>query len=173
MSKKDKGNRQNLHNTIATIKYMLGLVWNGNKAYMFIKGIMALLNALFPLPYVIIPGLIVNELTSERKINTLILYVGIVILTPVISQIINILTNRILMKLSMKISLKIETDFYYHVSIMDYELLENPDIMIMKDRTQSTLNSALRTVDQLSGLISSIINLSWYNKVVTSYPNIV
>ena len=166
MSKKNKENRQNLRNTIKTTKYMLGLVWKSDKLFMFLKGIMALLNALFPIPYVIIPGLIVNELTGDRNINILILYVSIIIITPVISQIVNIIMNRILMKISMKISLKIETDFYYHVSIMDYELHENPDIMVMKDRTQSTLNSSLRTVDQLSDLISAIISLIAISSII-------
>jgi len=173
MNKKDKGTRQNLHNTIKTTKYMLGLVWKGDKTFMFIKGIMALLNAIFPLPFVVIPGLIVNELTSERKIDVLILYVSLIIITPVISQIINITMNKILIKISMKISLKIETDFYYHASIMDYELLENPDIMTMKDRTQTTLNNALRTVDQLSSLISAIISLLAISSIIITLNGLI
>ena len=165
--KEDKKS-QSVRNTIKTTKYMLRYVWNEKhgKSFIFVKGITALLNAVFPLAFTIMPGLIINELTNEQRINTLVLYVGVLIITPVISQMITVFTNRYLTKLSMKLNLKFETDFYNHIANMDYETLENPNIQTMKGRAGETLSSSLSIVDQLSSLLSAAFGLIAISSII-------
>ena len=158
---KDVLKRQNLRGTIKTTKYMLGFVWKerSGKSYLLVKNLIALVNALFPLVYTVLPGLIINELTDGRRIDTLALYVGVLTVTPVISQFISVLANKYLNKTSMELTLKYQAEFYGHVASMDYETLEKPDIQIMKDRAEQTLNSVLNVVNQLSMLVSSVYGL--------------
>ena len=42
---------------------------------------------------------------------------------------------------------------------MDYETLENPNIQVMEDRAQQTLNGILGVVNQLSGLLLAMFSL--------------
>ncbi|QVK18165.1 ABC transporter ATP-binding protein [Mycoplasmatota bacterium] len=160
--------KQTLRNTVRATKYMLSFVWKekSGKHFIFIKGIMALLNALFPLVYTIMPGLIINELMNEQKINTLIIYVGILITTPVVSQIINFVANKNLSKLSLELNLKFDTDFFDHVAMMDYETLEKPDIQILKERAQKTLSDVVGVVNQFSSLMLAVFTLIAISSIV-------
>ena len=159
---------QTLYNTIKTAKYAFGFVWKEKqgKWYIVIKSIMAVTNAIFPLVFAIVPGLIINELTDKQEISTLVLYVGILIVTPVISHIFNVFANRYLYKLSMEINLKFEVDFYGHVADMDYETLEKPDIQIMKDRAQQTMGGIIGVIDQLSGFLWAVFSLITISSII-------
>lgn len=171
MKKKDKEEKlrsQNLQNTIKTTKYMFGFVWKEKlgKLYLCIKITMALLNALFPIVYTIIPGLIINELINSQKLNTLILYVGIIVITPIISHVTNTFTGLYISKLSMRLNLKFTADFYDHITSMDYEMLENPEIQIVKDRAQNTLAGVLGVIDRICNLLSAIIGLAAISTII-------
>ena len=162
--------KQSFRSTIKTAKYMLGFVLKEKrgKLYLFLKGIMSLFNAVFPLSYAIMPGLIINELTKERRINVIILYIGILTVTPVISQLINSVMNYQSDKIQMELSLKFNADFYAHTSSMDYETLESPDIQIMKQRAGNTLANFVWVVSNLSNLLSGIFSLiAMFSIIVT------
>jgi ATP-binding cassette subfamily B protein/ATP-binding cassette subfamily C protein len=159
--KKTKENVQNFKNTVRTTGYILGFVWkeNGGKKYLIIQNLMAVINAVIPIVYTVFPGLIINELLNEQRISTLAVYVGILVATPVISHLINTFVRLYSSKLSLALNLKFTQDFYYHASIMDYETCENPDIQIMKERAQETLNNAINMANNLPSLVSAIISL--------------
>ena len=163
-SKKD----QNFNKTIKATKYMFIYVWKEKhgKTYVFIKGIMAVLNALFPLVFTIVPGLIINELINNSRLNILILYVGILTIFPIISQLLNVISNKKITKLSLNLNLKFETDFYDHIASMDYETIENPEIQTLKGRAGETLSGSLSIVDQLSALLSSIFGLIAISSII-------
>ena len=48
---------------------------------MFLRGGMILFNSVIPLASTLLPGLIINELISEQRINIIWLYVGILVLS--------------------------------------------------------------------------------------------
>ena len=170
MDENEKKKNQSLRNTIKTTKHMLGFVWREKSGgiYLFLKGIISLFNAIVALVYTIFPGFIINELINELRINVLILYVGVLIMTPVVSHLINILMNRYLKKLYLALRLKFYADFYEHITSMDYETLENPDIQINKSRTQDTLNGILGIVDQMSSLMSAIFRLIAISMIIVT-----
>lgn len=167
---KERNNSPNFNDTFKTTKYMFGFVWKEKqgKLYLLIQNIMAIINALFPIIYTVFPGLIINELLNEQRINTLIIYVGILVFTPVLSYLLNTLVRLYTSKLSMALNLKMNADFYHHVTSMDYETLENPDVQIMKDRAKTTLNSAIGVTDKLTALISAIIGLMAISVIITT-----
>lgn len=152
--------KQSLINTIKTTKYMLSLVWNRDRLYVFFNCILGLLNSIFFVPLIIMPGLIINELTGAKNISVLLLYVSTTIIIPVLNDSINIIFNKIIQKRGLKIVKDLEVDFYRHISKLDYELLENPNIHNMQNRSQVTLSyGALRVVDHMKSLISGVVNL--------------
>ena len=82
---------QTFRKTINTTRYMLSYVLKERygRLYIYIKSLLAIANALVPIVYILFPGLIINELTGANRINIVLLYVGILITTPVINRIIN------------------------------------------------------------------------------------
>ena len=168
-NKEKKAKNQNLRNTIKSTRYMLGFVWKekSGKFFIFLKTITSLFNALFPLVYTFFPGLTINELIYERRINMLILYVGILTMSPVINQVVDTMTYNKFRKLQMDLVLKFQTDFYNHTADMDYETLENPDIQILKTRAEQTLNDILLVVDQIGGLVSAIVGVIAISAIIT------
>lgn len=88
--------RQSLKNTIRTTKYILSFVLKEKhgKIYAFLVLLSSLISIVPTLVYTLFPGLIINELIGSQRINILGIYIGILILTPVLYQIINRLMER-------------------------------------------------------------------------------
>jgi len=147
---------------------MFGLLLKGDKMFVALKGLMAVLNAISPLPNIIIPGLLVNELIDQRRSSILFLYIGVLVGAPVVSQLAGVVINRMLLKAGMKIRMRIETDFYSRVTRMDYDTIENPDVMLMESRAKGTLGNAMKVADRLSGLVSAGLSLIVTSSIITS-----
>ena len=158
---KNENNPQNLRNTIKTTKYILDFVWKEKhgRIYIFLMFVSSLLNVIPSLIYTIFPGLIINELINNQQINVLILYVGILVLTPLVDQIINRLIGKHLSSISLRLSATFLKKYNYHTAMMDYETIEKPDIQIMSSRVSGTFYNALQVVDRLGVLISAVFSL--------------
>ena len=70
---------------------MFRKVWNIDcgKKYIFIKLIVAIIDSVVPLIYMIFPGLIVNDLTGEFDVTVLLFHVVILVASPFIYSIIS------------------------------------------------------------------------------------
>ncbi len=165
-----KKKKQSFRITLQTTKYMFDMVWRerDGKVYILLKCIMSVLNALFPVVYTIVPGLIVNELVGQRDIQRIIAYVALLTLAPVVSQILNLLINRKVEQISLELDLKFEEDFYEHVLHMDYEILENPEIQVKKERAGQALDGVLKVMDQLSTLLLAIISMLAISTIIAT-----
>ena len=134
---------QRFHTTIRASMYVLRYVWNAHlgKRYIFLKVIQALLNSVFPIIYTVFPGLIVNELTNNQQLEVILVYTSIIVISPVLSHLINTVINQYTKKLQLKISLNFDLTFYTHSLQMDFETFEDPNIQLIKTRSQNTLNN--------------------------------
>lgn len=150
---------QTIKDTVATTKYLLKIIGKNNKSYFILKIFSAVLNAIIPLPLILLPGAIINELVGRRRTEILYIYILILTVVPIAQYLINKIIERFTHKLAFKINLGIETDFFMHVSTMRYETLEDPKIQAQKDRAQNVLASVLGVVDCLEELICSIIGI--------------
>ena len=72
---------QNFKTTIKMTKYMIQKICKdrSGKKYVLIKIILAPIYAIIPMLLVVIPGLIVNELTGNQRIEILALYIGLIV----------------------------------------------------------------------------------------------
>lgn len=153
--------KQTIRQTISSVKYMVSRIVHKRhgKSYILFKGIEAILNAAFPLVLTVFPGLIINELVSERRNSVLILEVGVLLLSPVFERFIHILLDRKLIKLSLSLRNDIETEYYIHLSQVDFEYREQPDIEMMGGRAGDTLRNSIYIISQIFSFISSAISL--------------
>jgi len=166
--KKEKNDKkeQNLRNTYNSTKYMLGFVWDGGKAYIFLKGFMAFVNAVFPLSYTLMPGFIINELMGEQRVNIIVVYVGILLIAPLLNNFINLFANRYGSKLGMELNLKFEAEYFRHTLGMDLEYLETPEIKQMNYRAMDTYTNTLAIIEKLGTLITAVFGVIALSAVI-------
>ena len=163
-------NYQNFKSNLQNTKYILSFVlkMKKGKSYIILNIVNSLINSVFPIILTIFPGLIINELIGEKNINTLILYVSLLVCLPLLRQIYQFISNRIIYRYSLDISTELDQYFYIYNVNMDYENIENPNIQILKGRTQKTLEDSLNVVNQLSTLLLAIFSLIGISVIVSS-----
>ena len=158
---KTKSNAQSFKNTVRSIKYAASLVAReeGGKRYIALRMFKALLDALFPLIYTIFPGLIINELLGHRKIATIILFVGILAVTPIVRNLINTVFGIYFFKSMNRIRLNANRRVFFFSVNMDYENYEKPEYNVLRDRVHDAMSNLEQYVNNIVGLLSSFISL--------------
>ncbi len=147
---------------------MLGLVWKSEKGklFLFLKAIIAIIDSITPLLFMIVPGLIINELTGDKKILSLLTYLSILTIAPVVIHVFRTFIIREIEKLSMSIDINIYKSFLEFYTNMDYESVENPEIGIKQERTQATLMKTQTIVSNVSGLVQATFSLIAISSVI-------
>jgi len=165
----------NFFPTVKATKYVLGYMWKekDGKKYILGRFITSIFNAFFPYIYMVFPGLIINELMGEQQLKRLLLYVGILSITPFIQQLINYFVDKKLHSISLLLSMKFESYFFNYTLSMDFETLEQPDIQILKDRADETIHDIINITNQLSGLFTALLSLLVISSVISSLSPIV
>ncbi len=163
-----KEKHQTFDQTCNYALYALKYVWKRKqgKTYILMKELSALLNGLFPLVNMIIPGLIINELVQGRAISKIIFYIIILLTVPAVQNIINYFLDKKLNKLSLHLSLAFNEEFYHYVLGMDYEKIENPEIQVKKERADDALSGIITVVDQINAVTTAIVSLLAISSVI-------
>ena len=65
------------------------------KAYIFLQVILTILDTLIPLVYLLIPGMVINELSMGRDIGKIVLYVVILAIAPLLNHLKEITLRRV------------------------------------------------------------------------------
>ena len=135
-SDKQKSNKQNFTDIMRVVKYLLDSMWKIKlgKKYIIVKTLLSILDSLFPIVYIIMPGLIINELTNLHRLEVLILCVAILAVTPFINHIKDMTLRVYHGKIRREVIRLFEEKLYNHVADMDFETLENPDIQVSRNR---------------------------------------
>ena len=155
--KKDR--LQTFKKTLKTTNYMLRHIWLNGKSYIICKVCKAILNSLYMIMTTLLPGLIINELIEGGELRKVVIYISLITISPIIFHLINVKENEYTTTLSNKIKVKFTTDFYYRLSCMDFELLEDPDFQMKKERAASTINAAFGVVTKVCEFVSSLLGM--------------
>ena len=152
--KKEKDVTQSFASTVKVSRYFLGLIKRqpGGGTFLFVRVIMAIKDALFPLVATIIPGLIINELIGEARTDVLAILVGIFIGTPLVGQVFNFFAHRYKQRKWNDILMNICRELRLLQSEMDYENIERPTYNTMVDRVWDASW-------KLEGLLGRITNI--------------
>ena len=170
-----KKRNQNITSVANTTRLMMKFAWKEKegKVYILLMLAMSLVNAAFSAIYVVIPGYIINELTGKCDIETIVIYISIVTISPVISYYINKFHQLYSFRLRSSAEHKLITNFYDHVMSMDYETLEKPDIQLLKRRAFGTLDNVFGIVGIVAELVSSLVMVLTMSTVVSTLNPIV
>ena len=160
-SSTENNERQSFRMTMKTTKYMLHFVLQEKKGrnYMFLVLISALFNTIPTIIYTIFPGMIINQLTGEFQRHILYTYVGILLLTPIFYQIFNRFISKKKIAISQQLSAVFTRKYNYHTAMMDYEVLEKPDIQDKSNRVFGTFQGAVQIIDKMGNLVSAVLGL--------------
>lgn len=166
----DSITRQNFKDSVKTSIYMLGYVWKEKKGrtYTLCRLLLSIYSVLPRIISIIFPGLIINELTTHRRIEVIIAYLTILLVMPVADRSINRLVKAYLEDMKQFLSAKFLREYNYHTAMMDYETLENPDIQDLSVRASGTCSGAVSVVDRLSSLLSACIELAAIFSILAS-----
>lgn len=158
----------NFPETVRATKYILRFVWKDGKSFIFLTVFTAILNSLFLLVNTIFPGLMINELTGNRDITILTVYVSIVIFTPLLQQLLYTAINRVTTKQRIYLNTDIIKNFYAHTTRMDYEFIESPEVQVKQRRALDALDSSFGVVTNLSGLLSAFLSFVAISSLIIS-----
>ena len=161
-----------IKSTIHTVKHIMRFVWTKKygKTLFCIKYLYALIGAVLSNIYIVIPGLLINELTRLPDIDirkTVILLIAVLAFPPA-QQLLSLFFEKIISDVGMKLDIAITQEYFNHISKMDYETLENPDVQLMQERAEGTLNNATSIIDKTSGLISAVISLIIVSSIIST-----
>lgn len=129
------------------------------KQYIISKFFIAIFRVCVPLALMIAPGLIINELTTEKRVPYICLYLALIVGAPLIWNLINILFSERLQRKNNEITRALMYDFRLYVSEMDYSYLEDPDIQQLSERSEEVISDASKIIDIIGNIITSIISL--------------
>ncbi|MBP1588547.1 MAG: ABC transporter ATP-binding protein [Clostridia bacterium] len=145
----------------------------GNK-YMALRIFNMVCDSLFPLILMVIPGLIINELSSGKLIYRLIVFVLILCLYPILNHIKDLTIGLYLGKLEKEISREFEISLHSYIADMDYSSLESPEIAIQTNRILDNapnapidvMNLIINFCRSVIGVISIIAIISYLDPLV-------
>lgn len=134
-----------------TYKYFFPIAWRVNKGFFFVSLIRALVNAVQPFVAIIISPLIISELLGERRLDRLLIYVGVLAVAGTLLSFIGSWLGVVIEKYGEKFSNFITEDMSKKVMELDFQVTEDKKAL---DRVE-----AARTgMDWYSGGIRGIFS---------------
>ncbi len=165
-----KSKLKSVGDIIHSVKYVMGFIWNRKygKSLFIVKYIYAFISAVLSNVYIIIPGLLINALMDISNLKKILFFLVLVLVFPVVQQLLSLLFDKRIGDIHMKLELVLSQEYYNHIADMDYETLENPEIQMMQELAEQTLNDAASVVDKTSGLLSAVVSLAAITSIIST-----
>lgn len=116
------------------LKYFFKLTNNLSKTYIIKTMLASIFKALTPFLNIIMPKLIIDQLLGTKDVNTLIVYVGILVTGNLILKITNSYFEKVMGLAETDLLNKIDSYLGEKCVDMDFENVENPEILDLKER---------------------------------------
>ena len=147
---------------------MLGCVHSYDRAYIFLKIIRSVFDALLSIPLLILPGVLIDVLTQGREVEEIAAVVSAIVLIPLVRFILMSISDRVLKRRYLRLQTLIYVDYYHTVATMDYDLFDDPEIGKRRARSFETVFDAALSVDRIEGMISALIQVFMIVSVVAA-----
>ncbi len=131
----------------------------GGKAYIFLQIVLTILDTLIPLVYLIIPGMIINELSMGRDIGKMGLYVAILVAAPLLNHLKEITLRTASNKKFRALRRAFQDELQSYIADMEYAYLEDPDIAVqLNEIGMNAPGAPLDMLRYLLRLIGAVID---------------
>ncbi len=144
------------------LTHFLKLAWKTAPVYMLIMILQSLLKAGQTVLNVYLPKLLIDELTGDRDIHTLILYLALIIGNIVIMQFITNLIGRYVGVKREKVAMYMRREMSKKIMNIGYAYLEDPYYLDLKERAVFAINNqnAIEsTISQVATVFTSVATL--------------
>ena len=161
---------RSVKNTVCNAKYTLSLITQekDGKLYLGREILQAILGSLFPIVYTVIPGLIINELSGQKRLKVIITYILVLLVTPLVQQALNTVMKIASKKDIDRITMCANERVFYHSIDMDYENYEKPEYNVLRDRVHETMWNLGSNTDQIISLLSSLISMIALSSIISA-----
>ncbi len=143
--------------------HFLKLAWKTAPFYMLVMIFSALLKTVETILNVYLPKLLIDELLGDRDIDSIILYVGLIVANIVGMQLIRNLINRYTSVKREKVAMYMRRAMSKKIMNIEYSYLEDPYYLDLKERAVFAINNqnAIENmIVSLSDVLSSILTLA-------------
>lgn len=151
-----------LSSNIKTLKYFFKLTNRISKTYIVKSMLASIFKACTPFLNIILPKLIIDELLSGKDMKMLIVYIGVLTIGNLLLKIINNHFIRIMELARTDLFNKMDSYLGEKCVDMDFENIENPEVLDLKERaffSIYSLDAIGRTLENASIIIYETITL--------------
>lgn len=149
--------------------------WKYDKLYIIWRLLFQFINSLIPIVAVIIPKYMIDELTGDKNISKLILYVAVLAGYTLIATCLSNYWNWDAFSRRCRVSAEFDSDLHRRLAEADFERLEDPHFLDMQEKAKKflycdwhgfgyLLDCAMMIIGQcftLIGISAVIITLDW------------
>jgi len=156
------------------IKLVFGLLWKINPSYVFLLLFNSLVFTGRILGNVVLPKYLIDELTGEKDLSRLLLWVGMIVSANLLFYFLGKVSQRLLDVRREVLEYEIQKAFADKIMNIEYRHLENPYYLDLKERAQfamrnqsaatnlvNNLTDAVKQLFTLAGLLAVMLRLSW------------
>lgn len=154
--KKSKKDMRTLKEDVKVAIHFLKLSHIISKSYIPLMVISAVFQAASPFPGIILPKYIIEELMGKQRFWLLVLYVSVLILGNGVLNFINRFLTTQVQLANIRLVNGFELHMGKHIMNMDFENLEDPEVLDMKERAIFPINNMGALWQMVNNLISII-----------------
>lgn len=163
---------KNLKDMLKNMHFMLSKVCSQKfgKLYMAIRVLMTVISPIVSLSSTIFLGLLIDEITQQGRMNVIVSYlIGLTAIPMLWGLISLILTYCCTSKIEYELNRGLEADFYEHISTLDYDFYDQPQLQDMRsEASEVVMNDFIGSVNSLCTLISAIVSLITISALITT-----
>lgn len=142
-----------------------------SKEYFYFSVFIIIIKSIYPIILVLFPKIIIESITSGLSYKSIIPIISIILIKFVSTSVIKILENKLLF-IGTELNQKFETKILKKLMTVDYETLENPQILDMKDEALEGISisegSSISIYNEkFIEIISSIISILGVAYIIT------
>ncbi|MGI5948707.1 ABC transporter ATP-binding protein [Peptoniphilus sp.] len=142
-----------------------------SKEYLYFSVFIIIIKSIYPIILVLFPKIIIESITSGISYKSIIPIISIILIKFVSTSVIKILENKLLF-IGTELNQKFETKILKKLMTVDYETLENPQILDMKDEALEGISisegSSISIYNEkFIEIISSIISIVGVAYIIT------
>ncbi len=163
-------NKEKLHNTLKTVKYMLQITLSRGKKWLVLKTLEKIMNAVYPLAGIILPGYIMNELIETQNIKRIIFYILLLGLTVFCGKWSSTWLSAKCFSLKNLLFIDFQKSMMENIASINYEYLENPDTLNLKESADKCAYSNgigfLGIIERIADLFGNVISLFTISTII-------
>ncbi len=149
-------------NMFKGIRYLLSFFWNNQRRYIYYKIVQQILIAIVPLADTVIPKYIIDELTEDRRMEIVVLWIGVLLAVNLIGGCCVSFFGKASYIEVCKAFTKFQTNLADQLSRCDFERLENPEFLDSKEKASKFLYADGRG---FAGVLENVFDI--FGKLIT------